>query len=225
MVNRPGQMFIGRQPELATLISALDDALTGRGQMVMLAGEPGIGKTRLAQELASRAESLGAQVMWVWCYEHVGAPPYWRYVQPVRTYAEGGPAIAEIVPELRAKLPDLGLPIAAEPDQARFRLFDSVSTFLKNLAQSQPLLFVVDDLHWADSSSLLMLEFLVREIAASPVLVLGTYRDVEITANHPMSQTLGNLVREQHFRRIKLDGLIRGSWQVRGRAQRRDSIR
>ena len=88
MVNRPGQMFIGRQPELATLISALDDALTGRGQMVMLAGEPGIGKTRLAQELASRAESLGAQVMWVWCYEHVGAPPYWRYVQPVRTYAE-----------------------------------------------------------------------------------------------------------------------------------------
>ena len=122
-------------------------------------------------------------------------------------------------------MPDLGLPIAAEPDQARFRLFDSVSTFLKNLAQSQPLLFVVDDLHWADSSSLLMLEFLVREIAASPVLVLGTYRDVEITANHPMSQTLGNLVREQHFRRIKLDGLIRGSWQVRGRAQRRDSIR
>lgn len=188
----------------------------------MLAGEPGIGKTRLAQELASRAELSGARVMWGWCYEHVGAPPYWPYVQPIRTYAEAtdtkklgaqmgfcGPAIAEIVPELRTKLPDLGQPITAEPDQARFRLFDSVSTFLKNLAQSQPLLFVVDDLHWADSSSLLMLEFLVREIAASPVLVLGTYRDVEITASHPMSQTLGNLVREQHFRRVQMDGLTR----------------
>ncbi len=212
--------FIGRQHELAVLAAALDDALSGRGQMVMLAGEPGIGKTRLAQELASRAESLGAQVMWGWCYEHAGAPPYWPYAQPIRAYIEsadaqqlssqmgpGGVAIAEIIPELRAKLPDLGQPIAAEPEQARFRLFDSVSTFLKNLAQSQPLLFVVDDLHWADSSSLLMLEFLVREIAASPVLILGTYRDVEVTATHPLSQTLGNLVRERHYRRVQLGGL------------------
>ena len=212
--------FVGRQREMAELRAALDAAMAGRGQMVMLSGEPGIGKTRLAQELASRAESLGAQVMWGWCYEHAGAPPYWPYVQPIRTYAETtdlatlisqiglvGPAIAEIIPELRAKLPGLGQPIAAEPEQARFRLFDSVSTFLKNLAQSKPLLFILDDLHWADSSSLLMLEFLVREIADSPVLVLGTYRDVEITAGHPMSRTLGNLVRERHFRRVQLDGL------------------
>ena len=217
-----GSGFIGRQPELALLTSALDDALAGRGQMVMLAGEPGIGKTRLAQELASSAESLGARVMWGWCYEHVGAPPYWPYVLPIRTYAEsvdtlklssqlalGGQVIAEIVPELRMKLPDLGQPIAIEPEQARFRLFDSVVTFLKNVAQDRPLVFVVDDLHWADSSSLLMLEFLVREIAASPVFVLGTYRDVEVTGSHPMSQTLGNLVREQHFRRVQLGGLTR----------------
>ncbi|MCI0830576.1 MAG: AAA family ATPase [Chloroflexi bacterium] len=212
--------FVGRRREMAELRTALDAAMAGRGQMVMLAGEPGIGKTRLAQELASRAESLGAQVMWGWCYEHVGAPPYWPFVQPIRTYAEtvdvatlssqmglGGPAIAEIVPELRAKLPDLEQPVAAEPDQARFRLFDSMSTFLKNLAQDQLLLFIVEDLHWADSSSLLMLEFLVREITASPVLVVGTYRDVEITGSHPLSQTLGNLVRERHYRRVQLGGL------------------
>jgi ATP/maltotriose-dependent transcriptional regulator MalT len=212
--------FIGRQPELAVLAAALDETLSGRGQLVMLAGEPGIGKTRLAQQVASRAESLGAQVMWGWCYEHVGAPPYWPYVQPIRAYIEsadprqlssqlgtGGPAIAEIVPELRAKLPDLGQPAAAEPEQARFRLFDSLATFLKNTTQSQPLLFVVDDLHWADAASLLMLEFLVREIAASPLLVLGTYRDVEVTGSHPLSQTLGNLVRERHYRRVQLDGL------------------
>ncbi|MCH7737912.1 MAG: AAA family ATPase [Chloroflexi bacterium] len=212
--------FIGRQPELAVLTTALDDALSGRGQMTMLAGEPGIGKTRLAQELASHAESLGAQVMWGWCYEHIGAPPYWPYVRPIRTYIEsadperlssqmgsGGAAIAEIVPELREKLPDLGQPAAAEPEQARFRLFDSLTTFLKNAAQDQPLVFVLDDLHWADPASLLMLEFLVREIAASPLLVLGTYRDVEVTGSHPLSQTLGNLVRERHYRRVQLGGL------------------
>ncbi len=158
--NNPASDFIGRQPELAVLTAALDDALAGRGQMVKLAGEPGIGKTRLAQELARRAESLGAQVLWGWCYEHVGAHPYWPYVHPIRTYAEsadaaeirsqmglGGPAIAEVVPELREKLPDLGQPPSAEPEQARFRLFDSISTFLKNAAQNQPVLFVIDDLH------------------------------------------------------------------------------
>ena len=84
--------FIGRQHELAVLAAALDDALSGRGQMVMLAGEPGIGKTRLAQELASRAESLGAQMMWGWCYEHAGAPPYWPYAQPIRAYIESADA-------------------------------------------------------------------------------------------------------------------------------------
>ncbi len=212
--------FIGRQPELAVLTAALDDALAGRGQMVMLAGEPGIGKTRLSQELASRAESLGAQVLWGWCYEHSGAPPYWPYVQPIRAYIEetdaeqlssqlgsGGPAIAEIVPEIREKLPDLGQSITVEPEQARFRLFDSVATFLKNAAQAKPLVFVVDDLHWADSSSLLMLEFLAREISATPILILGTYRDVEITASHSLSQLLGNLVRERHYRGVQLKGL------------------
>ncbi len=88
MANQPSQTFIGRQSELAVLTAALDDALAGRGQIVMLAGEPGIGKTRLAQELASLAESLGALVMWGWCYEHTGAPPYWPYVQPIRAYVE-----------------------------------------------------------------------------------------------------------------------------------------
>ena len=212
--------FVGRQREMSELRTALDAAMGGRGQMVMLSGEPGIGKTRLAQELASRAESLGAQVLWGRCYEHGGAPPYWPFVQPIRTYIEsadpkqlstqtgsGGAVIAEILPELREKLPDLGQPANAEPEQARFRLFDSLATFLKNTAQSQPLVFIVDDLHWADSATLLMLEFLVRETADSRMLVLGTYRDAVVTSGHPLSQTLGNLVRERHYRRIQMGGL------------------
>ena len=71
---------------MAVLDAALNDALSGRGRLVMLAGEPGIGKTRLALELASRARTLGAQVLWGWCYEQEGAPPYWPWVQPIRDY-------------------------------------------------------------------------------------------------------------------------------------------
>jgi len=216
----PPSDFIGRQRELAILATALDQALSGRGQMVMLAGDPGIGKTRLAQELASNAHSLGAKVLWGWCYEHAGAPPYWPYVHPIRNYIEtadahqliaqigsGGPAICEIVPELRAKLPDVGQLLAAEPEQARFRLFDSLTTFLKNASQDQPILFVMDDLHWADEPSLLLLEFLSKEISRSPLLIVGTYRDLELTRDHPLTRTLGSLARESRFQRVKLGGL------------------
>ena len=179
-------MFVGRERELAELTTALEDALSGRGRLVMLVGEPGIGKTRTAQELATVAETRGAQVLWGRC---------------------GAADIAEIVPGIRGKLTDLETPPALEQEQARFRLFDSITTFLKNAAQRQPLILVLDDLHWADRSSLLLLEFLAREIGASPFLLIGSYRDVEITRRHALSQTLGSLVREQLFQRVQLDGL------------------
>ena len=186
----------------------------------MLVGEPGIGKTRTAQELAGYAETLGVQVLWGRCYEEPGTPPYWLWVQAIRSYvqkqdrsqlqADMGPGaadIAEVVPELREKLPDLKSAPALEPEQARFRLFTSITNFLKNAAQSQLLLLVLDDLHWADRSSLLLLEFLVREIQSSPLLVLGTYRDVEVSRRHPLAETLGSLIRERRFLRVQLPGL------------------
>ena len=215
-----GRVFVGRHQEMAQLKAALDDALAGHGRLVMLVGEPGIGKTRTAQELAALAETLGAQVFWGRCYEEQGAPPYWPWVQPIRAYvqqasteqlaAELGPGaahISEIIPELRGKLPDLETPRALEPGPARFRLFDSITTFLKNAAQSQPLMLVLDDLHWADRSSLLLLEFLGQEIGNSPLLLVGAHRDVEVSRDHPLSHTLGALVREQLFHRVQLDGL------------------
>jgi len=211
---------VGREREMAELTAALEDALSGRGRLVMLVGEPGIGKTRTAHKLAALAETRGAQVLWGRCYEEEGAPPYWPWVQAVRTYvqqtgaeqltAEMGPGaadIVEIVPEIRSKLPDLESPPALEPEAARFRLFDSITTFLKKAAQRQPLVLVLDDLHWADRSSLLLLEFLAREIQTSPLLVLGTYRGVEVSRRHPLSETLGSLIREQRFLRVQLPGL------------------
>ena len=98
--------------------------------------------------------------------------------------AEMGPGaadIAEIIAEIRGKLPDLGTPPVLEPESARFLLFDSITTFLKNAAQRQPLMLVLDDLHWADRSSLLLLEFLAREIGASRCLLVCTFRDVEVS--------------------------------------------
>ena len=212
--------FVGRQQEMADLKAALEDAMSGRGRLVMLVGEPGIGKTRTAQELGSHAESQGALVLWGRCYEEEGAPPYWPWLQSLRSYIQqqtpeqlqlemgpGASDIAEIIPDLRHKLTDLETPPALEPEQARFRLFNSITTFLKNAAQSQPLMLVLDDLHWADRSSLLLLEYIAREIQSSPLLVLGTYRDVEVSSRHPLSVTMGSLIREQLFQRVHLRGL------------------
>jgi len=220
--SRPRGVFVGRQREMAELTAALDDALSGHGRLVMLVGEPGIGKTRTTQELASYAENRGAQVLWGRCYEEEGAPPYWPWVQTIRSYvqqsdpdrlrSEMGPVasdIAEIVPEIRDKLPGLESPLASDPEQARFRFFDSVTTFFKNVSRTQPVMIILDDLHWADRSSLLLLEFLAGSISGSRLLLVGLYRDVEVSRQHPLSQTLGNLIREELFQRVHLGGLDR----------------
>ena len=186
----------------------------------MLAGEPGIGKTRTAQELAAKAEQSGAKAIWGWCYEQQGAPPYWPWLQPIRSYIQdcgpqellsilgpGAGDIAEIVPELFEKLPGLQAPPTLEPDQARFRLFDSITVFLKRAAQAQPLALVLDDLQWADQPSLMLLEFLARQIPDSPLMLLGCYRDAELSRQHPLSETLARLSREPVFQRQTLRGL------------------
>ena len=151
------RVFVGRQREMAELKAALDDAMSGRGRLVMLAGEPGIGKTRTAQELAAYAEGKGCQVLWGWCYEEEGAPPYWPWIQTIRSYVQqcdagnlqlemgyGAVNIAEIVLEIYGKLSGLESPSVLEPEQARFRLFESITSFLKNA--SQPLMLVLDAL-------------------------------------------------------------------------------
>ena len=214
--------FVGRQREIGELVSALDEAIAGRGRLVMLAGEPGIGKTRTAQELAAIAEHRGVQVLWGRCHEGEGAPPYWPWIQAIREYAgyreperllsEMGPgaaAIAEIVSAVGEKLPDLEPTPVLGPEQAHFRLFDSITNFLRNASRTQPLVLVLDDLHWADRPSLLLLEFLAREISQSRLLVLGTYRDAGLARGHPLSRTLGELTREHIFQRMVLQGLDR----------------
>ena len=218
----PGDIFVGRERELAELSAALDDAFAGRGRLVMLVGEPGIGKTRTAEELAAIARERGAEVLWGNCPEERGAPPYWPWVQVVRVHVaqagkldvlrnelgKGAAVISEVVPEVSERLPGLDTaPRMENPDSARFRLFDSVSSFLKRASQSRPLVIVLDNLHWADASSLRLLEFVAGEIAESSVLLLGTYRDTDVSIDHPLFRTLGEMTRQKRFTRTALRGL------------------
>lgn len=122
----------------------------------------------------------------------------------------GSTRVSEIVAEIGSRLPDLTPPPSLEPEVSRFRLFDFITTFLKNAAQGQRLMMVLDDLHWADKPSLFLLQFLALEIAPNRLLVVGTYRDVELSRQHPLSETLAELSRSfptGGFRRILLRAL------------------
>ena len=118
--------------------------------------------------------------------------------------------ISEIVDDVKQRLPETEPPPQLDdPESARFRLFDSIATFLKNAGQAKPIVLVLDDLHWSDKPSLLLLEFVARELASSRVMIVGTYRDMELSRQHPLTMTLGELGREHLFDRVLLRGLTR----------------
>ena len=213
--------FVGRRAEMARVRSHLDATMAGSGRVVMIAGEPGIGKTRTAAELETYAEERGFQALWGRCYEEAGAPPYWTWVQPIRSYVEsvdperlrqemrdGALEISDIVPEVRELAPDNADERLGEgPEQARFRLFDAVSSFFVRASTHRPLLIVLDNLHWAHPSSLLLLNFLASAIEDQSILIVGTYRDEDISRGHPLIHALGDLNRLDHFDRLILRGL------------------
>jgi tetratricopeptide (TPR) repeat protein len=211
--------FVGRGRELAELSAALEAACAAHGSIYLIGGEPGIGKSRLADELARLAHAQRARVLWGRCWEAGGAPAYWPWVQALRTYIADveteslrsrlgprGSEIAQLLPELRERFPDLPVPPSPESEGARFRLFDATTDFIKRVADEGPLLLVLDDLHAADTPSLLMLRFVAGEIGDAAVLVLGTYRDVEVAPGHPLDTALNDLARQQaHL--LSLQGL------------------
>ncbi len=206
---------------MARLSDVLEQVISGEGRMVMLVGEPGIGKTRTAIELAKMTEARDIEVIWGRCYEGEGAPLYWPWIQVIRSYLhnheseevrrqmEGGAAtIAEMVPHVSEHIPDLAkVRQIADQVSARFRMFDATTTFFKKSTTDRPLVVVLDDLHWADGPSLLLLEFFAHQLVETRMLVVGTYRDTEVRRSHPLQQSLGDLHRERLFEKLLLRGL------------------
>src|SRR5690349_9171452 len=191
MVRGP---IVGRSAELAQLGDALDDARSGRGGIALLVGEPGIGKSRLVEEVAQTA---GVDVAWGRAWEAGGAPPYWPWTQALR--AIGGAATSVHVARLRGDVVDA--PITAGAD--RFLLFDAVAHHLAGIGR--PVVAIFEDLHAADEASLHLLAFIATQIAKLPLLVIGTYRDVEARLTEGAGALLDRIARSArviHPRRL-----------------------
>jgi DNA-binding SARP family transcriptional activator len=214
--------FVGREGELAALIGGIDGALAHRPALFLLAGEPGIGKSRLADELATRAEARGVRVLWGRCWEAGGAPAYWPWAQALRAYIRdaepeqirrelgtGAPDVAQLLPELHELFPGLPPAPSLDPDGARFRLFDSTAAFLRAASETEPLMLVVDDVHAADTPSLLLLRFLARELHEARIVLVASYRDTESGPDDPLSTTVAEIRREPISRLVRLGGLDR----------------
>jgi tetratricopeptide (TPR) repeat protein len=200
---KPGRPFVGRAQELRELRAALEEAAARQGCLLLVTGEPGIGKSRLMEELASQLTEQRWRVLIGRCWEHRGAPAYWPWMQVARA---AGSELEECFPNT---------PTAADPEAARFLLFDSVGRFLRAVAGSGPLLVMLDDLHAADEPSLLLLRFLAQTVTDERIVLLGAYRDAEPRI-HELAEVFGDLARVG--RRVRLQGLSRaevGAYMLR----------
>src|SRR6185436_16647617 len=200
------QMLIGRERELERLANGLADARAWHGSLSLITGVPGIGKTRLAEALCDEAEESGMLVVWGRCWENPGAPAYWPWTQALRTLIdrrdagtledELGPNadwIAEIVPELRDRVTGIDPIGSLRSEQARFALFDAVGTFVRNVGSRNPLVVVLDDLHAADRESLALLDFMVRSVGGSPVMLVVAYQEAAARARQEVEKVFGTL--------------------------------
>jgi tetratricopeptide (TPR) repeat protein len=212
--------FVGRREEMDQLKDALDGALSAKAALIFVVGEPGIGKTRLAEEFAVHAELRGARVLSGRGYEGESSLPYTPFIEALRQYTRsrpddelrtqlgpGAPEIATLVSEIRTRFPDIEGAPKLDGEAERLRLFESVTEFLRNAAGANPVVLFLDDLHWADKPSLLLLQHLAQRTARDRLLILGAYRDVELDRTHPLSEVLGALRRLPNYQRVLLRGL------------------
>jgi class 3 adenylate cyclase len=211
--------FVGRDQPRALLQAQWRDALAELPQAALISGEPGIGKTRLAAEIARVAHDAGAVVLYGRCQEDVGIP-YGPWIEALSHYARKGPLpvlrghvrrhgaeLARLVSALAARLPDLPPASTYDEEAARFSFFAAVRDLLEAAGAEQPLVLVLDDLHWADRESLMLLRHVVLAEAPRRRLVIGTFRDSDIRAGDALSDLLADLHRNPGVERITLAGL------------------
>lgn len=209
--------FVGRGRELEGLLSAWQGALTGGVRTVLIAGEPGVGKTRLAGEWSQRAYEMGAVVLYGRCDEDLGAP-YQPFAEALRALVpcmgagrlrglRGIEALLPLVPGLADAVPDLAPPAHADPDTERYALFDAAVALLEIASASAPVLLILDDLHWAAKPTLLLLRHLLRFGDHARVQIVGTYRSTDLDRSHPLAAMLADLHRDGTANRLNLGGL------------------
>ncbi len=207
--------LVDREEELGVLKGSLESMLSGRGHVVLVAGEPGIGKTRLAQELLVFARLRGCLAVVGRCYEQEVTIPYLPVAEALRAMVREiaddrldtlvgrfAAELVKLVPELSLRIRDLQPSPSLEPDQERLRLYEHVTAFLTTGARARPLVFLLDDLHWADAATLQLLRYVARNIRGDRILLLGTYRDVELDRTHPLTTVLRELNRERLYNRV-----------------------
>ena len=212
--------FVGREAELRQLHTAFDEAMSGNGSLAMVVGEPGIGKTSLCEQLETYATLRGGTTLVGHCYEEGSLSlPYLAFVEAMRSYVlarepddlkqdlgSGASEVARIVSEVRDRL-QVEPSDSGNPEQDRYRLMQAVTSFLTNAANVQPLVIVLEDLHDADGGTFDMLTHIARSLSGARLMIVGTYRDVEVDRSHPLSGALAELRRVSSFTRISLRGL------------------
>lgn len=217
----PAQSFVGRDQALSELNAAIVQSLQGRGSLVLISGEPGIGKTRLMAEFAALVQRAGVLSLWGNCWEGSEAPVFWPWIQILRAYRRGRDPedlqreLGSAAQELHTILPELAGPgasraslesaTAATSQEARFRLFDAVAGFLRRAAQVRPLLIDIDNLHAADAASLQLLRFVATDLWDARVLIVASYREGDAGSDTPLWRLLGEL--GASVQRIQLAGL------------------
>ena len=215
--------FVGRERERGRLAEAWGLARAGRRQLCLLAGEPGIGKTRLSLEFARQCADENAIVLVGRCDEEA-LVPYQPFVEALGWYARTAPELAlrtaipantggdlaAFVPEFLARLPNLPEPTPMNAAGQRYRLFESVNGLLSTISAAVPVLVFIDDLHWADKPTLSMLRHVIRGSEPAALLLIGTYRESEVGAGHPLGELLADLRREPAVTRVAVAGLEAG---------------
>jgi tetratricopeptide (TPR) repeat protein len=208
-------VFVGRDGELERLRQLWKEAVAGERRLGLLGGEPGIGKTRLAAELASGLHAEGAVVLAGRCDEDLGVP-YQPFVEALRHYVThaGAPRLGRhggelirLVPEVAQIVPRLGEPLRSDPETERYRLFDAVTAWLGDVSAETPVLLVLDDLQWAAKPTLLLLRHVLRSSESLRLLVLVTYRDTDVGRTHPLGELLSDVRRVVGWERIPLAGI------------------
>lgn len=213
--------YVGREAERAGFVDLLDRAARGRGSLVLIGGEPGVGKTRLAEEVGAEAAAKGFRLLVGRCYETEGAPPYGPFVEILEqalaaapspeafraVLGDDAPEVAKLLPRLRRLFPDIPPGLELPPEQERRYLFNSLRDHLAREAGSRPLFLVLDDLHWADEGTLLLLEHLAEWLPRLAVVVAGTYRDTEVTPDHRFARPLEALLRRRLAQLVSLKRL------------------